>query len=174
MKYFNFPKENGFSVVEIILACALFMILSAGSIAVILQGFDANRTATETIVANQYAIEGIEAVRSIRNQSYANLVATASAGLTRNASNTWTFFGTKNQFGPNSMYTRVISISTVYRDSISPSGNIVDHTTYPGGGTLDTNTMKATVTVTWNHSPTRINNVIQTTYFTNWRGVNAI
>lgn len=166
--YFQFlPKrsfrstQSGFSVVEIILASALFLIFSGASIVVVLQGFDLNRVGTETIVANQYAIEGIEAVRSIRNQSYANLVVTAGAGLTRSASNTWTFSGVSNQFGPNNMYTRVIVISSVSRDA---SGNIVS-----SGGSVDANTMKVTSTVTWNHTPTRIDKVIQTTYLTNWR-----
>jgi hypothetical protein len=174
--HFQYPELSGFSVVEVILAAAIFLIFSGASIVLVLQGFDTNRTATEIIVANQYAIEGIEAVRSIRNQSYANLIATAGTGLARVASGpafVWAFSGTQNQFGPNNMYTRVISISSVYRDSITPNGNIVNHLTYPGGGTLDPNTMKATATVTWNVSPTRHDSVVQTTYFTNWR-VNAI
>jgi hypothetical protein len=164
MKHFRFPIQSGFSVVEIILASALFLIFSGGSIVVVLQGFDANRTGTEVVVANQYAIEGIEAVRSIRNQSYANLVASGSAGLTRVASGpafVWTFSGTNNKFGPNNKYTRVISISSVNRDA---SGNIVS-----SGGSLDPNTMKATSTVTWNVTPTRHDTVVQTSYFTNWR-----
>jgi type II secretory pathway pseudopilin PulG len=156
--------ESGFSVIEIIFASALFLIFSGAAIIVVLQGFDANRTATETIVANQYAIEGIEAVRSIKNQSYANLVATAGTGLARVPSGSafvWAFSGSQNQFGPNNKYTRVITISSVNRDA---SGNIVS-----SGGSLDPNTKKATATVTWNHTPTRINTVVQTTYFTNWR-----
>ena len=167
MIHFKFPNQSGFSVVEIILACALFMIFSGASIVVVLQGFDANRTATEMIIANQYASEGIEAVRSIRNQSYANLVATSGTGLARGASNTWTFSGTSNTntFSPVGKYSRVIVISSVSRDA---SGNIVS-----SGGTVDPNTMRVRATVTWSHTPTRVDSVIQTTYLTNW-GVPAL
>jgi hypothetical protein len=165
MKHVRFPNESGFSVVEIILASALFLIFSGASIVVVLQGFDANRVATETIVANQYASEGIEAVRSIRNQSYAKLVATAGTGVTQVPAGTgvWTFSGVQDQntFAPVNKYTRVITISAVRRDA---SGNIVS-----SGGTVDPNTMKATSTVTWNHTPTRINSVVQTTYLSNWQ-----
>jgi len=160
MRYFTFVKESGFSVVEIILASALFLIFSGAAIVVVLQGFDLNRTSTDSIVANQFAIEGLEAVRSIRNQSYTNLTPIAGTGLTRSASNTWTFSGANNQFGPNNMYTRVITISTVNRDA---SGNIVS-----SGGSLDTNTMKVTSVVSWKESPTRNDTVTQTTYLTNW------
>lgn len=161
MKRVRFINQSGFSVVEIILASALFLIFSGAAITVVLQGFDLNRTSTETIVANEFAIEGIEAVRSISNQSYSNLVATAGTGLTRSVSNTWAFSGANNVFGPNNMYTRVITISAVSRDA---NGNIVS-----SGGTVDANTMKVTSTVTWNHSPTRVDKVTQTTYLTNWR-----
>jgi len=162
--HFRFPKQKGFSVIEIILAAALFLIFSGGAIIVVLQGFDANRTATEMIVANQYAIEGLEAVRSIGDQSYSNLTLSSGTGLVRSASNTWTFSGTNNQFGPNNKYTRVITITAVNRDA---SGNIVS-----SGGTLDANTKKITATVTWTHTSARIDSVVQTTYLTNW-GANA-
>jgi|SRR5579872_6270737 len=166
--HFRFLEQKGFSVVEIILASALFLIFSGASIIVVLQGFDADRTATDAIVANEYAIEGIEAVRSIRDQSsgYSNLAAKTGANGVAPVSSVWAFSGGSNQFGPNGMYTRVITISTVNRDG---SGNIVS-----SGGSTDPNTMKVTSTVTWNVSPTRHDSVVQTTYLTNWRGVNAI
>jgi hypothetical protein len=157
--HFQSLNSKGFSVVEIILATALFLIFSGGSIAVILQGFDANRTGTEKIVANQYATEGIEAVRSIRNQAYTKLVATASTGVFQVPAGTgvWTFSGVSNTFGK---YTRVITISTVNRDA---SGNIV-----ASGGSQDPNTMKVTATVSWNITSARTGSVQQSTYLTNW------
>ena len=133
-----------------------------------MQGFDTNRTATEIIVANQYAIEGIEAVRSIRDQSNGYTTLSAKIGTSTGVaqvSSVWAFSGTQNQFGPNNMYTRVISIASVNRDA---SGNIVS-----SGGTLDSNTVKVTSTVTWNVTSSRHDTVIQTTYLTNWQGLNA-
>src|SRR5258708_5508033 len=98
---FRFTTLNpaGFSVVEVILAAAIFLIFSSGSIAVVLQGFDANRTGAEVTIANQYAAEGIEAVRSIRDQSYTNIITPMTTGIRRNGSNVWYFLGngTNNQ-----------------------------------------------------------------------------
>lgn len=151
-------QQKGFFVLEVLLASALFVIFSAAAVGLVLQGFDANRTGNEETIANQYASEGIEAVRSIENQDYIDLVSTASAGVARGPSNTWIFSGTTNTLDK---YTRSIAITDVQRDG---SGNIV-----ASGGTNDPNTRKVTVTVSWNVSPTRNNSVVLTEYLTNWR-----
>ena len=150
--------SSGFSVIEVILAAALFMIIATGSITVILQGTDSNRLGEEQAVANQYAAEGMEAVRSIKNQNFANLVNSAGTGIAQ-VGNVWTFSGGSNIL--SSKYTRVIKVENVYRDI---SGNIVS-----SGGTLDTKTKKITSTVVWNFGPTRANSVVFTSYLTNFR-----
>ncbi len=154
--------QKGQFTIEVILASALFMIFSVGIVSVVLQGLDANRVSNETIIANSYASEGIEAVRSMRNQSFGNLVSTTSAGLVRTGGNVWGFGGTNNAF---TKYTRSIAVLSVNRDA---SGNIV-----ATGGTLDPNTKKITSTVTWNVSPQRNNSIVLTTYLTNWRSTPA-
>ena len=151
-------NERGFSVVEIILAAAVFMILATGSITVVLQGLDSNRLGEEQAVANQYAVEGIEAVRSIKNQNFASLINTAGTGIQR-VSNVWAFSGSNNIF--DSKYTRALTVSDVQRDG---GGNIVE-----AGGTLDKLTKKITSTVSWNFSPTRSNSVVLTSYLTDYR-----
>jgi len=151
-------KERGFSVVEVILAAALFMILATGSIAVILQGLDSNRLGEEQAVASQFAAEGIEAVRSIKNQNFALLVNSLGTGTKRQDS-VWAFFGNNNIL--NSKYTRVLTVSDVQRDG---SGNIV-----ASGGTLDKLAKKITSTVSWNFSPTRPNSIVLTSYLTDYR-----
>src|ERR1700722_347404 len=156
---FKILSQRGFLALEAILAAAFFVIFSSGAIAILLQGFDANRLGSEETIANQYASEGIEATRSIKNQAYSNLIDTTGTGASRSASNVWIFIGTNNTFG---MYTRVITISDVQRDS---SGNIV-----ASGGSFDPNTKKVTSTVSWNVSPTRNDSVVLTTYLTNWKG----
>ena len=151
-----FKNQKGFSVVEIILASAIFLIFSSGAISVILQGLEANRLASEEAAAAQFASEGIEAARSIRNQSYANLVNSAGTGVIRSAAGVWAFGGANNTFDK---YTRVVTISSVQRDA---SGNI-------GSGAVDPNTKKITSTVTWQFGPTRNDSVVLTTYLTNWQ-----
>jgi hypothetical protein len=163
MKHVRLLKQTGFPVVDIILLVVIIFIFSGGAVVVLIKGFNTYRSSTETLVANQYARDGIDAVRSIANQTYSNLVAKKGTGLTRvssGSSSNWAFSGAYNQFGPQNMYTRVIEIASVYRDD---SGNIVS-----SGGNIDPNTMKAIAIVTWNHTPTRIDSVVQTTYFTNW------
>ncbi|HSW87943.1 MAG TPA: hypothetical protein VLG12_02150 [Candidatus Saccharimonadales bacterium] len=151
-------NEKGFSVLEVILAVALFAIFSIGMVSVVLQGFDANRLGSEETIANQYASEGIEAVRSIKNQGFSNVVNSAGTGVVRNGSNVWAFSGTNNTFGK---YTRVITITDTQRDSI---GNVV-----ASGGTVDPNTKTVTATVSWNVSPTRNNSVVLKSYMTAWK-----
>jgi hypothetical protein len=163
MKHVRILKQAGFPASDFILLVAIIFIFSGGAVVILIKGFDTYRSSTETLIADQYAKDGIDAVRSIANQSYSNLVAKTGTGLTRassGSSSNWAFSGANNQFGPQNMYTRVITISSVYRDD---SGNIVSN-----GGKFDPNTMKAIATVTWNNTPTHINSVVQTTYFTNW------
>ncbi len=156
--HFKKFDEKGFSVIEVILATALFMILATGSITVILQGLGSNRLGEEQTVANQYAAEGIEAVRSIKNQGFSNLVNSAGTGIAR-VSNVWAFSGSNNIL--SNKYTRALTVSDVQRDC---SGNIV-----ASGGTIDSLTKKIMSTVSWNFTPSRTNSVQLTSYLSDWR-----
>lgn len=151
-------NNKGLSVIEVILAAAIFVIFSAGAVSLILHSLSSTRLSGEQLIANTYASEGIDAVKSIANQSYANLVNTLGVGVSVNGSNVWTFSGTNNTFDK---YTRVITIEDAQRDG---SGNVVN-----SGGTVDPNTKKVTSTVTWQFSSNRNNDVTLTTYITNWR-----
>lgn len=150
--------QRGLSVIEVIIASALFLIFSGGVVGVVLQGFDANRLGEEETVANQFAAEGIEAARSIKDQAFSNLVNSAGTGITRSGANVWALSGANNTFGK---YTRVLTIGDVQRDS---NGNIVT-----SGGTVDPLSKKITSTVSWNVSPTRNDSVVLTTYLSDWR-----
>lgn len=143
------------------LAVAIFAILSISAVTALISGFNINRVAAEQAAAYQYASEGIEAMRSIKNQSFASLTNTSpTTGITRNGSNVWAYSGANNTFDA-SRYTRTISVSGVQRDG---SGNIV-----ASGGTLDSNTKKVTSTVTWNFNSIRTLTASLSTYFTNWK-----
>lgn len=152
--------KKGFSLVEVILAAFIFTVFASGAIIAVISGHQANRLGEEETLANQYASEGIEAVRSIKNQNFTNLVNSAGTGLAR-VSGVWTFSGSNNQFGPNNKYSRVISVADVQRDV---NGNIVT-----SGGTVDSLTKKIVSTVSWSASAARANSVVLTTYLTNWR-----
>lgn len=166
----TFKNEIGLSVVEVILATALFMIFATGAISVVIQGLDANRLGSEETIANQYAAEGLEAVRSIKNQKYGNLstINPTPRALITQAPGTWTF-GADNtnntlphstQAGDN--YTRTVTVENVNRDA---NGDIVPAPT----GILDPDVKKITSTVSWNVSASRNNSVTLSTYLTDWK-----
>lgn len=149
---------KAFSIIEIIIAAALFIIFSSGAVGIILFGLDMNRLGGEQTIANQYASEGLEAIRSIKNQNFSNLVNTSATGISRSGG-VWTLSGTNNTFDK---YTRTISISDSQRDVM---GNIVS-----SGGTIDPSTKIVISTVSWNVSGSRNNSVVLTTYIANWKG----
>ncbi len=154
--------KKGFSVLEVVLAAAVFMYFGVASVVVVLSALNANRLGSEQTVASQFASEGIEIVRSIKNKSFSNLVDTVGSGLFFTGG-VWTFSGANNTFLHNAgdNYTRVVSVATAQRDA---SGNIV-----ASGGTADQKTKKVTSTVSWNFNSARPESVIFTTYFTNWK-----
>lgn len=149
--------NKGFSVIEIILAAGIFVIFATGITGVVVSSFTASRQGEEQTKATQFASEGLEAVKSIKNQTFINLVATASSGVTR-FGGVWSLFGTNNIF---EKYTRTIAISSVQRDG---SGNIV-----ASGGATDSATMKVRSTVTWAASGARNDSVVLSTYLSDFR-----
>lgn len=168
MKNKKLHFSQGFSLIEVVLAAAIFMIFATSSVVVVLGGLNANRLGAEETIANQFATEGIEAVKSIKNQSYSNLNAVnpTPRAVFRNASNVWAFNttdGSNNTLIHNSgdNYIRQVKVEGVNRDG---SGNIV--TT---GGTTDPDTKKITSTVNWNFNAARPESVALITYLSDWR-----
>ncbi|GEM_PF-1342458 len=149
-------KKNGFSVIEVILAAGLFVMFASGIMTLTVDGLGMGRLAIEQLQASEFNSEGKEAVRSIKNESYAALTAGSNYGVA-SSTNGWVLKAGSDNFDK---YYRAISISTVQRDA---NGNIV-----ASGGTVDANTMRADITTTWNYSPTRSNSVSFNNYFTNW------
>lgn len=159
---------KGFSVLEVILAATIFVIFATSGVVIVISGFNANRLGLETTVANQFNTEGMEAVRSIKNQSYATLAAMGDAGNTGVAINAgvWTFSGTSNTLPSDNRYNRVISVSCIQRDN---NGNITGSVACTNIA-RDDNTRKVTVTTSWNFNSSRSDSVILTEYLSNWKG----
>lgn len=158
---------KGFSVIEVVLAAAIFMLFSTAAVTLILGGFNTNRLGAEETIANQFASEGIEAVKSIKNQAYSNLITpnpTPRAVVTPGG--VWAFgaAGSSNTLLHNSTdnYIRQVKVESVNRDG---SGNIVPAPT----GTLDSDTKKITSTVSWKFNSARPESVILSTYLSDWR-----
>lgn len=161
------PNQSGFSVIEVILAATLFVILASAATISIISGLNTNRLGSEVTVANQYNTEGMEAVRSIKNQSYTTLAAKGDAGNTGVvlSGGVWTFSGTGNTLPSDSRFNRVITVTCIQRNA---SGNIVGNIACSNINS-DGNTRKVTATTTWNFNSARQNSVVLTEYLTNWR-----
>lgn len=146
---------------EVVIAVAVFAIFATPAIGAIIRGFSSHRLAIEHTIAKQYADEGLEAVRSIKNRSFSLLTDSTAAGITRDGSGVWVFSGSSNVYNSGKNYTRVLKVEGVNRDG---SGNVVP----TPGGTLDTLTKRATSTVNWSFSAARQESVSLITYLTNW------
>lgn len=160
---------EGFSSIEVILAAAVFVILTAGITGVVIQGININRLSAEHIAAVQFAAEGLEAVRSIRNQSYGTLagVNAAPRGLILTGQ-TWSFDGDDTSdilvHNVSDNYTRTIKVEPVNRDAAPPGGNIVST-----AGNPDNDTKKIISTVNWNFNLARPERVNLVSYLTDWK-----
>src|SRR5687768_60726 len=96
-------NQQGFSVLEVMLAVALFTIFVSGASAIIIRGYNSNRLGEEYAVATQFASEGIEAVKSIKNRDYSNLANSAGTGVDRDGTGGyWIFGGANDTFTHNS------------------------------------------------------------------------
>ncbi|MFA5022375.1 MAG: DUF4082 domain-containing protein [Patescibacteria group bacterium] len=160
----NFNKTKkirfGFSLVEVILAVALFGLFATALIGLLMNSYGSNYQSAERDLATLYAQQGLEATRSIRRQAW-NFLVNGDHGVS-DAAGRWEFLGSVDTLGDK--YTRVISISNVCRDS---SSNIVD--CIQAGAIVDLYTKKAVSKVLYtsiNHFP----NVVElATYLTDWQ-----
>lgn len=144
-------------MIELLFAGAIFVIFATGIVEVLLFGLEADRLGEETTIATEYAVEGIEATRSLKAKNFDDVTVTAGTGIAR-VSGAWILSGSDDTFGK---YTRTIAIEAVDRDG---DGNIDE-----SGGTADPDTKKVTVTVSWDVTPTRPDSVILGTFLTRWK-----
>lgn len=102
------PQKNsyGFSPVEVLLASTLFGVIVTGMIGALIYGQLANANSGDRIRATMLADEGVQAVRSIRNLTYGDLV-NGTFGLVQVAGK-WTLSGASDA---SSIYTRETTIS---------------------------------------------------------------
>lgn len=146
------------SIIEVIIAVALFVIIAGSTTIVVLGSFSSTRLAKEEVKATLIAEEGLEAVQSIRNQDWNNL-SVGTYGLSNSGGN-WVFSGSSD-VDPSGRYTRTITVSQVERDG---NGDVIST-----GGTVDDQTYLINVNVSWDFTPTRNNMVELNQYLTDWQ-----
>ncbi len=154
-------NTKGQSLLEVIIAMAIFALISAAMASLSVGGFVSLSVGGEQTEAQVYAQEGVEAVRAIRDRAWNELIFTTSTVST--SSGQWVFDG-EGTIGQSGAYTRTISVWPVCRDG---SNNIADcPATY-----TDIQTKKVISRV---DLPVRntTNTVQQVTYLTNWDSLN--
>ena len=133
--------QKGFSLVEILLACALLAIIVTTFTGAIIYGQESTALAGGVSRATLLAQEGLEATRNIRDGSFSNLFDGSYGLMVSN--NQWVFSGNSDT---TDGYVRQINISTI-----------------------DNDRKLITATVTWQQTPQRAGSVVLTTYLNNWR-----
>ena len=153
-------KQNcGQSLVEIVLAIALFGVVATFVGSIIRDALAVNVDGEEYNKALYRLDEGVEAVHAIRDNAW-NELALNQTGLS-DAAGEWAFLGegTSEQFG---VFTRVLSFESICRDN---NKNIV---TCPGNYT-DPHTKRLTVAVLWQGWTGIAKSLTQTLNLTNWQ-----
>ncbi|PIR64100.1 MAG: hypothetical protein COY81_01930 [Candidatus Pacebacteria bacterium CG_4_10_14_0_8_um_filter_43_12] len=163
MKCLYFPKQPsrntkltlGFSIIELLVAMSLFLIVVVTGLTTVIYSFTINRRSVEETGAVLLSQEGLEAVRSIRDQDW-NSLTPGTYGIDASGGN-WTLSGSNNTIDD---YTREIIIEAVQRDG---SGAVV-----LSGGTVDPDTYRVISQTQWNFIPSQTNTIRFVEYFSNW------
>lgn len=136
-------KKQGFLLVEVLLSSSIFVMLVTAFAGVFYYGFQSSTLAGNRSQAVMLAEEGQEAVRSIKNNNFSDLVD-GTYGLVY-SNNVWSFSGTQDVTG---IYSRQIIISTI-----------------------GANRKNVTVNVSWQQTPGRTGSISLTSRLTNWKTV---
>jgi hypothetical protein len=129
-------------VVEVLIAVALLSLMATASFVLIATSFSESLFSQQDARAQNLLVEGLEAVRQIRDRDFASLSA-GTYGLLKTGTD-WTFSGTQDV--TESTYTRRITIAEI-----------------------DSNARDVTVEIEWAPRPERPLTLETTTRFTNWR-----
>lgn len=146
------PKKNtqsGFSLLELILAIAIFSIGSYAMATMLIDSNISTRLTLDRTEALLYAKEGVLAVKSIRDSNW-DLLSDGEYGLAGASDDAWELSGTSDLI--NEKYTRVLNIS----DS-ETSSSIKD----------------VLVTISWNLTTDREVSIALNTILTDWATTTA-
>lgn len=160
-KRYPLNAQDGQSILEVIVAMAIFSLIAVAMASMAVGGFVSLQQGGEQTEAEALAQEGIEAVRSLRDNAWnINTYSTSSVSVSGSA---WVFDGegTTETVG---QYTRTLSFDNVCRDS---SDDIAD---CPGSYT-DVQSKKVISSVTWITRGDITNSVQRIAYLTNWDSI---
>ena len=110
--------KRAFSILELILAVGLFAIFALSIAAAVFVASKASQKSLQMQIAQQFAVEGIEAARALRSQSFDSLANTEGSGI-KFADGEWRLDGTQDNWQG---FARFITIKSAKRDN---EGNIL-------------------------------------------------
>jgi len=136
-------RKRGFTVVEVLIASLIISATTFALISASQKGVALSYRALHSVQASFLAEEGAEAIKTIRDGGWSSIssivVDTPYVLVFNTQTNTWSLSTTSSN-PIDSLFTRVVILSDVYRNS---SDDIAET------GTLDTRTKKVTVRVTF-------------------------
>ncbi|HUQ30163.1 MAG TPA: hypothetical protein VM103_01445, partial [Candidatus Paceibacterota bacterium] len=132
--------SRGFSVVEVLLASAVFALLVTVLVGAYIYGEEASILSGNLSRGTSFAEEGLEVVRNIRDTAWSNLVdGTYGLGT---STGKWVFSGSSDT---NGIFTRQVTIASV-----------------------DTKRKSVTAVVTWQQNPQRTGSVLLVSRLARW------
>lgn len=90
--------QSGFTLLEVIIAAALFLVFSSVTVLLCLQSLSIERQGVDYLKATSFAIEGREAVRFLRKSGYAALGTVTNGGVASDGYGGLRFDGSSNTF----------------------------------------------------------------------------
>jgi prepilin-type N-terminal cleavage/methylation domain-containing protein len=142
----NLKSTSGFSLIEVLLAVALFGLILTGFVGAFIYGQQSTALAGARSRAVFLAEEGLEAVRNIRDEDFVNLID-GTYGLAISG-NQWNFSGNSDT---SDIFTREIEIATIDDDR------------------------KLVISkISWQQNLQRLGEISLQTYLTNWQAVVSI
>lgn len=152
----KYSGQSGQTILEIVIALALFIFISGALASLMLGGLHGAQQGSQHLEADALAQEGIEALRSIRNGAW-NELSQSPSGVSVSGGQ-WILSGNSDSIPP---FTRTITLAAVCR---SLAGDIV---ACPGSYT-DAHTLYGTSMVTWTTLEGALNQVSRSSYLTSW------
>ncbi len=149
-------SKKGFSVLEIILAVALFSIFSTTAISFVLEAMQSQSQAQQFESAVTLAEDGIEKTRAVRNVSFDDLIVGNNFGL-QFSDGKWQLKADGDESG---IYERTLAIETVKRNG---DGDIVTD------GDEDLDMKKVVVNVSWKTESGQDVSTEMITYLSRWK-----
>ena len=142
MKNFFRKNKKGFTIIEVLIACAIMSLITISLMSAATRGIELSNRALRQVQAGLLLEEGVEAVKSIRDADWNNI-----SGLSLDTNyylsfdvntNTWVLNDTVEVI--DEIFTRIVVFSEVYRDNNDDIAST---------GTLDDGTKQVSVTVSW-------------------------